>query len=183
MTVKGVSHSVECPECGSVFEVPDHRVKKGRGKFCSRKCAAASSRHSHGHARRTKNSKTYTSWAAMKGRCRNPNNPKYYLYGGAGVQVCDRWMDFKTFLSDMGERPPGMSLDRIDSAGDYTPENCRWATPGTQSTNTRQNVWYTIGDERLTNAQLARRAGVNTRTMSWRTRNWPMSRWLEPPHN
>jgi hypothetical protein len=183
MTAKGVRHDVKCPECGIMFKVAASRIRNGRGKFCSRKCGAAFNGRKHGHTNKTASSATYTSWAAMKGRCGNPKNPKYYMYGGAGVQVCEQWMDFESFLRDMGERPAGTSLDRIDGTGDYTPENCRWATPKMQSSNTRQNVWYTVDGERFTNAQLARRAGVSPRTMSWRTRNWPVSRWLEPPHS
>jgi len=78
----------------------------------------------------------YRAWAAMNNRCYNPNNSSYERYGARGVTVCDRWRaDFSAFLTDMGERPDSMTLDRIDPAGAYAPGNCRWATPKQQRAN------------------------------------------------
>jgi hypothetical protein len=82
-------------------------------------------------------SPTYSSWAAMKQRCLNQNHPKYRNWGGRGIAVCDRWLKFENFLADMGERPVGKTLDRINNDGDYEPGNCRWATPAQQVANRR----------------------------------------------
>ena len=76
----------------------------------------------------------------MMTRCYNPNVKSYKDYGGRGVQVCEQWHSFANFLTDMGERPPGTTLDRKDNDRGYAPDNCRWATKAEQASNTRANT-------------------------------------------
>ena len=82
---------------------------------------------------------THNSWTSMKARCLNQADTNYKFYGAKGVSVCDRWLEFTNFLEDMGERPEGKTLDRINPFGNYEPENCRWADLQTQHQNTRKN--------------------------------------------
>lgn len=83
---------------------------------------------------------TYFSWMSMIGRCTNPNKDGYESYGGRGIKVCDRWKTYANFYEDMGERPKGMTLDRIDTDGDYELSNCRWSTHHTQALNRRLSI-------------------------------------------
>lgn len=92
----------------------------------------------HGHSAGGE-SPTYTSWKNMKKRCLNPTNRYYRQYGGRGITVCEAWLKFDVFLRDMGEKPIGLTLDRIDNNRGYEPANCRWVTRAVQQQNRRCN--------------------------------------------
>lgn len=81
--------------------------------------------------------KEYRSWYSMRNRCNNTNANCYNNYGGRGIKICSKWDDFIEFYKDMGDRPEGTSLDRIDNNGNYEPSNCRWADKFTQARNKR----------------------------------------------
>ena len=89
--------------------------------------------------------RAYNSWKMMRARCGNPLAPNYAYYGGRGITVCERWEDFLNFFEDMGERPAGLSLERIDNDGNYEASNCRWATRNEQQRNSR-NAKITAAD-------------------------------------
>jgi len=96
--------------------------------------------------------------------------------------MCERWLtDPVAFFEDMGPRPAGYTIDRIDNDGDYTPDNCRWATMATQTRNTRQNNWLEFRGERMVIEDWARRVGICATALSWRIKRWGLERALTTP--
>lgn len=132
-------------DCGNFKQVSIDRLRNGKTKSCgclrTEICKNISVKHG------LYGTRAYNTWCNMKSRCRNPNNKKYYRYGGRGIIVCDEWLDFKRFYNDMGDPSEGMSLDRVDNDGNYCKENCRWADQKTQSRNTKRNVYIEIEGE------------------------------------
>ncbi len=126
--------------------------------------------YKHGHAGKGKFSPEYHSWAAMWQRCTNPDRESYKHYGGKGVSVCKRWRAFENFLADMGARPAGASLDRIDLAGNYEPGNCRWADATTQARNASQVVWVAIDGVAKRLVEWCEELGVSINTVRCRVR-------------
>lgn len=119
----------------------------------------------------------------MKRRCYNANTKDYPGYGGRGITVCDRWRnDFAAFLFDMGIRPPGASIDRIDNNGPYSPDNCRWTDSMTQAHNSSKVKRLTFRGEALPMSEWARRSGLQVSTLYARLRNgWTIERALTTP--
>lgn len=133
--VKGV-YSRRCLcrcDCGNEYETSWECLRIGSTRSCG--CLRGVKRRKHGGA----GTPTYNSWNAMRTRCLCETAFGYEYYGGRGITICARWDDYATFLADMGERPEGTSLDRIDPDGNYEPSNCRWADRVTQANNQRRN--------------------------------------------
>lgn len=97
----------------------------------------------------------YSAWSDMRRRCSNPDHPAYKYYGGRGIQVCERWNCFAAYLEDVGERPSGYSLDRVDNDGNYEPGNVRWADRSTQAKNRRAFKAPGRADEKHHNCKLS----------------------------
>lgn len=124
-------------DCGKSINIKKPYLTSGDTNSCGclRQEVASALKKSHGLAHE---STTYDIWVLMRQRCSNPRASGFKYYGGRGVKVCRRWDSYQAFLSDMGERPDGLTLDRIDPFGDYEPNNCRWATWEQQQKNKRK---------------------------------------------
>lgn len=128
----------------------------------------------HGHTPQGKpSSPTYRTWRSMHIRCTKPNHVKYHRYGGRGITVCEKWKTFLGFLEDMGKRPEGTSLDRIDSSLGYFKENCRWADPKTQARDSGPIRNLTCNNRTMRVVDWARELGVPVNTLYSRVhRGW-----------
>lgn len=125
----------------------------------------------------------HRTWMAMMIRCFwvKPNHPNYRLYRGKGITVCERWLEFTNFLSDMGKKPtPAHTIDRINSDGNYEPGNCRWATRKEQSRNwSHRNRRFSYAGESLTISEWAERLGITTQSLRGRIEyGWPLDEAL-----
>lgn len=118
-----------------------------------------------------KNDPSYKVWESMKARCLRKSCAAYPRYGGRGITICDEWLRFEGFYKDMGTRPPGMSLDRVDNDGPYSKENCRWATRLEQQNNTRAVRRLTLNGETKSISQWAKALGVSRNRIRTRLQN------------
>jgi hypothetical protein len=181
-------------DCGVETLVTTGELRSGGTKSCG--CLriekarenvqlAIAERTRHGHCLNGENTSTYHTWQGMIQRCTNPNAPAYEDYGARGITIEDeRWYDFVNFLEDMGCRPEGRTLDRIDFNRGYCKQNCRWATPAEQTANrcgTKLNPLKVTEIKRLLKTKMkqkriASKFGVNCRTIS---QIYVGNRWAE----
>jgi hypothetical protein len=162
-----------CLECGKPLtpRYGQSLAEWGKKKFCCQPCAGKFNirimdggwnKTSH----RASKTKTYRVWQAMKARCGNPNTLHYDRYGGRGILVCPQWKDdFGQFLRDMGEAPPGLTIERVDNDLGYSPGNCVWADRKTQSGNRDVARKITYRDLTLCVTHWARHLGINPCTL------------------
>lgn len=167
-------------DCGNRKTVGLSELKSGHTKSCG--CIAnelmSKNMSTHGHSK----TPTYRTWIGMKSRCQNTNYGRFNDYGGRGITVCERWQSFELFLADMGERPQGMELDRIDNDGNYTKENCRWVSSKENGRNTRKNVFLTHDGKTCTIAEWAEILGIGSATIHFRhSKGWTAERILTQP--
>ena len=126
-------------ECGERSFVRTDDLRSGRQVSCGCYKDANTAERNRANAKHgMTNTGVYRSWFAMRDRCYDPKSPSWKWYGERGIAVCDRWQEFENFFADMGHRPEGKTIDRINPAGNYDPGNCRWATPKEQRNNQRK---------------------------------------------
>ncbi len=116
-------------------------------------------------------------WTSMVSRCQNEKHRAFKHYGARGIAVCDRWLKFENFLADMGEKPVGLSIERVDNNRGYEPSNCRWATMTEQARNRRNNVRYAYDGSMLTVAELSAQTGIDEQVLTDRLakRGWSVA--------
>ena len=168
-------------DCGKEISAYSNNLKPGKSKSCGcvHRFSESGVKKIHGMSK----DPTYNTWSSMKSRCGNRNIPGYDNYGGRGITVCRRWEEsFDNFLHDMGERPEGKSLDRIDNSKGYDKENCRWAGIKTQARNKRNNVVIEYNGVSATLPEWSEILGIPYHALYSRVRrNWSVSDLLTKP--
>jgi hypothetical protein len=168
-------------ECGNEIFVRGTDLKSGNTRSCGclqKEWAIRNAKATATHG--MSNTSIFSVWCGMMKRCRSKTARHYKDYGGRGIKVCRRWLKFENFFSDMGFRPDGMSLDRIDNDGDYKPSNCRWANLEQQNNNRRSSSFINYDGHRLTVSQWARKIGIPHSTLFSRLNvmKWSVERAL-----
>lgn len=167
-------------QCGEEVRVLGENLRSGHTKSCGCLHDEGNPKGNPIHGKR--HDPVYASWQGMKARCLNQNTYNYKDYGGRGIKVCERWLDFNNFFEDMGDPPPGMTLDRIDVNGDYCPENCRWATLKQQSRNQRRNHFVEYEGQVITVAELAEIKGISRQLLYKRFKaGWTVEKAISTP--
>lgn len=169
-------------DCGTTKIVLGYKLRRGASLSCGCLANELSSQRSHQHGM-TKHH-LFPTWSGMMARCYRPTNPAFPRYGGRGIYVCERWHDVTLFIADNEDTAlPGLSIDRVDNDGPYSPENTRWATRGDQSRNRRSNVLLTHDGRTMPLFDWAREVGIAPRTLWRRIRQsgWSAERAITTP--
>lgn len=167
-------HHVECKcDCGAVKWINEKCLKMGETRSCGclKKEQTIARNTVHGHAIRGSYSQAYGSWKDMIQRCKNPNTRGFQNYGGRGIQIDPRWVNFVFFLQDMGEPNPGMTLERNNVNGHYCKANCCWIPRYKQNQNRRDSVILTAFGVTACMSELSRQHGVQNHTVWQRIKN------------
>ncbi|MCK4522106.1 MAG: hypothetical protein KAU20_06015 [Nanoarchaeota archaeon] len=152
-------YSCKC-DCGNIRTITGFSLDSGNTKSCG--CLKIDRMTTHDSSF----TREYRSYTALKSRCLNPDDEKYSHYGGRGIKVCRRWRkDFLNFYKDMGRRPAGLSIDRIDNNKGYSKRNCRWATPQIQARNRRDNKMIEYGKQTCCLAEWSEKLEINYTTL------------------
>lgn len=166
----------ECScDCGGVATCLTNNLTRGNSTSCG--CQRREGQFKHGMSK----TPVHLAWRNMIQRCENPKDRAFHNYGGRGISVSPEWHEFSQFIADMGMRPEGYELDRIDNDGPYSKDNCRWVSKRDNLNNRRDNVNITHNGETLTIHQWSIRTGIPPRTIAYRhAEGWPVEEVLSP---
>lgn len=163
--------------CGLTTVVRGCHLTSGNTRSCGHLRRAVNPNYKHGHARKHHLSPTYRSWRSAIVNCHTPSNHNFQYAGALGIRVCPRWRDsFSCFLEDMGERPPGLCLQRIDRTRDYEPGNCRWATLSEIHSHSRRAVRLKYASREMCISGWCAFLGVNDHAIHTLSRKESISR-------
>jgi hypothetical protein len=157
-------------DCGqqSVSYSPNLKNGKARSCGCLRRELPKLTKTKHGHKPATGASTEYEIWSGIIRRCLNPSSSSYPRYGGRGISVCERWRKFENFLEDMGPRPPGLTIDRLNNDGHYEPSNCAWRSYKDQARNKSGNRRLTLASgESITLREVCERFAITEKTLRY----------------
>ena len=156
-------------DCGNETIAKGYYLRKGVTKSCG--CLQTETRIKHGHTLGKRDTPTYKSWENMMQRCTNPKHHHWHKYGGSGISVCDSWRTFANFLADMGERPQGTTLDRIEGSNGYSPDNCKWSSIKDQQRNRKTCKRITWNGKTQTMVEWAEELKIPYATLESRLRH------------
>jgi hypothetical protein len=190
--VKGKYPKRSCScACGTVRDVAVSDLLTGKSRSCgclAREIASALRKQEakHGATAGGRRSRAFTAWESMRRRCRDTEHKSFKWYGARGIRVCERWQGkdgFANFLADMGEPPPGMTIDRKNNSKGYDPGNCRWATQKQQQRNRRSNLLITYAGRTQTLVEWAEETGIGRQTIKTRISRsgWSIEQALSTP--
>jgi hypothetical protein len=168
-------------DCGNRIIIPNHNLRIGCTKSCGcwNRDVTALRNRTHGKT----HTPEFVIWQNMLQRCTNPRNPAYRYYGARGIKVCEAWLRFENFLEDMGKRPLGLTLERVNNkTGNYEKSNCIWATRKVQGRNKRNNLIFTVNGITGCLSELCEAFQKNNNQVYQRLRwGWPIERALFEP--
>lgn len=171
-------------DCGNKKAVKLGNLRRGCTKSCGcyRRELSSSKKMKHGHSIHGFETKAYRTWLNMKNRCLRKHDISFHNYGGRGITICDRWLSFENFLADMGNPGHEMTIERIDTNGNYEPGNCRWATRKEQARNTRRTHFLTYRGETKCVSEWEIAFNMRPGTLHKRLKyNWETERAIETP--
>lgn len=168
-------------DCGGVYVTGIKQARGGHTASCGCLFRDVMAERNTTHGLTKTNRSEYRSWKDMRARCLTPTDTDYRDYGGRGISVCSRWDDFAAFLEDMGPRPRGTTIDRIDVNGNYEPSNCRWASAHVQANNKRNNRLLEMNGVTKTLQEWCRQFGLEHSKVRYRlSRGWSLDDALKP---